>query len=772
MDQTEEQKTMFRVALAGNPNCGKTTLFNALTGAHQHVGNYPGVTVERRDGTFKIDDAREASLTDLPGTYSLSSFSPEEKVAQDELLSGVHDVVVVVADSGNLQRQLVLMTQVMQMGANIVLCLNMADEAKAAGQVLDLPQMEKLLGVPVVETVGHKREGIDGLKAAIAKAIEHPVKKHRLVLGERLEKVMAEIRPLIPEGFARPEAADWFASRLLIGDRETVERLSGMPKGAEALEKIAALRTKLEAEIGHDAGLAVTEGYFGFVDGLLKEVMTQRSREDAREMTKKIDAVLANRVLGLPIFALVMFLIFQLAFTLGDPPMGWIESGFGALGEWVGGFIEHDLLKSLIVDGIIGGVGGVIVFLPNILLLFLGLAFLEDTGYLARSAFLLDRVMHMFGLHGKSFIPMVTGFGCSVPGIMATRTLENEKDRLTTMFVLPLMSCGARLPIWMLLIPAFFPTKSGGLMLFLIYTIGIVVALLLSLVLRKTVLKGAESPFVMELPPYRLPTLRGILTKMLDRGWMYLKKAGTIILAVTILLWVLAKFPGVDEGKYAVDALVDAGKITVVEDPPEEEAAEADADKDKEKADEAKAAVAEADGKDKAEGGEAEPEKEELPVADRLAKAKAGENVTLTQSELEGVHAEEDLEASYVAKIGKTFAPLFKPMDFDWKMVTAMIGAFAAKEVFVAQMGVVYSMGEVDEESEGLRATLQKNYTPLTGFTLMVFLLISAPCMATIAVTKRESNSWKWALGQLLGLTVLAYVLALLVNLVGKALGF
>lgn len=747
----EGEARPIRIALAGNPNCGKTTLFNALTGARQHVGNYPGVTVERRDGRLALSDDRDAALIDLPGTYSLTSLSPEERVAQDELLSGGHDVIVVVADSTNLHRNLVLLAQIMQMGANIVVCLNMADEARAAGQVVDVAQMEKLLGCPVVETVGHKRRGIDDLKAAIERAIRSPQRSHRLVLGERLDVALVQVRPLIPAGFARPEAMDWVAMRLLVNDPETVRRFLAQAGTAPAATQIAAIRARVEAETGRDMALLVTEGYFGFVDGLLREVMTQHSRADARALTEKIDAVLAHRVLGLPIFAAVMYAIFWITFTLGDPPMGWIEEGFGALGAWVSGLWPEgsdSALRSLLVDGVIGGVGGVIVFLPNILLLFLCLAFLEDTGYMARAAFLVDQLMHRFGLHGKSFIPMMTGFGCSVPGIMATRTLENERDRLTTMLVLPLISCGARLPIWLLLVPAFFPQTWRAPMLFGIYAVGILLALCLALVLRKTVLKGEDAPFVMELPPYRLPTLRGALTKMGERGWLYLKKAGTIILAVSIILWALTAYPKVDA--YAVDALVESGKIAVVADP-EPPADEADEARSGEEAADAPAAPS---------------------IEERIARAEKGEQVTILQSELDARHGEEDLNASFSGRIGHALEPIFRPLGFDWKMVTAMLGAFAAKEVFVAQMGIVYSMGEVDESSEGLRDSLRGDYTPLVGISLMLFLLISAPCMATIAVTKRESNSWKWALAQLGGLTALAYVISLLVFQVGRLLGF
>ncbi|MBI5546702.1 MAG: ferrous iron transport protein B, partial [Deltaproteobacteria bacterium] len=598
-----------RIALAGNPNCGKTTIFNALTGSRQPVANYPGVTVERRAGSFSLED-RRVELVDLPGTYSLSSYTPEERVAQDELGLGF-DVVVVVTDSTGLKRNLVLLAQLMQAGVNPVLCLNMADEARAAGQVLDVPMMERLLGIPVVETVGHRGAGIEGLKAAISRAAARPVTRHRLVLGERLEAALGAVRAKVPEGLAGKMSADWVAARLVVGDADVVARAEASQDGRAALAEAVRERARILADAGQDAALYVTERYFGFVDGLLREVVRTPQRANARILSDRIDSVVVHPALGLPIFALVMYAIFWLTFAVGELPMGWIEAGFA----WLGGAISSlwpqgsdSPLRSLIVDGIIGGVGGVIVFLPNILLLFLGLAFLEDTGYLARAAFLTDRAMHRFGLHGKSFIPLMTGFGCSVPGILATRTLENERDRLTTMLVLPLMSCGARLPIWMLLVPAFFPAAWRAPVLWLIYASGIGLALVLALLLRRTVLKGEDAPFVMELPPYRLPTLRGAALKMVERAGLYLRKAGTIILGVSILLWAATSYPKAQS--YRVDAAVAAGELVV-------------------------------------SGEGASPR---------------GAAKVITPAELENRRAAENLEASVAGRIGHALEPAFRPL--------------------------------------------------------------------------------------------------------------
>jgi ferrous iron transport protein B len=686
-----------RVALAGNPNSGKTSLFNALTGSRQRVGNYAGVTVEKRVG-HRNTDANRLEFLDLPGTYSLSSYSPEERVAQEELLRDDLDVVVVVADSTLLRRSLVLLAQIMQTGNRVVLCLNMADEAEQAGQRLDLGAMEELLGIPVVSTVAHRRLGMPELVDAIERATSLRPVADRVVLGDRLHDAIAAVAAELP---SRTTGRDWRATRLLAGDEGVLD--GAVPRNAA--DVAAAQRVRLEAETGREVSVYLMEQYFGFVDGLLTEVTLRPQRADARAFSDAVDRVAVNRWLGLPLFAAAIYGIFWLTFTVGALPMEWIESGFAWLagvvdGLWAPG--SESPLRSLLVDGIIGGVGGVLVFLPNVVLLFLGLAILEDTGYMARAAFLMDRVMHRFGLHGKSFMPMVTGFGCSIPGIMATRTLENERDRLTTMLVLPLMSCGARLPIWLLLVPAFFAPQWQAPALFGIYAFGVLAALTLALVLRKSVLRGDDAPFVMELPPYRVPTLRGVLTRIGDRAWIYLRKAGTIILAISILMWAITAYPKKDV--YDVDAAVEAG------------------------------------------------------------------TVQLTDAQIENARAAEDLRFSIAGRIGHAMAPVIEPLGFDWKMGTAMVGAFAAKEVFVSQMGIVYSMGETDEESTSLREAIRSEYSIVTGISLILFLLISTPCMATIAVTRRESGRWRWALLQLGGLTVVAYLVSLTVSQVGRLL--
>jgi ferrous iron transport protein B len=692
-----------QVLLLGNPNSGKTTLFNALSGLHQHVGNYPGVTVEKRQGSFKVDN-KTFDLTDLPGTYSLSWYSPEERIAQEELMQGTRNtVVVVVVDSTTLKRSLVLLAQAMLLGVNPVLCLNMADEAKKSGQRLNLPLLSNLLGIPVVETVGHKSRGMTTLKQAIASAHKKPVTSHRLVLGERLDAALRAIASPLEKTTVKRQQRNWVATKLLLGEAENVKRIQNHGKpGTKALGLAESWRNKIQQSSGQDMATFMTERYYGFVDGLLRETLTRASRVNAREISDRIDAVVVHRLMGLPIFLLVMYGIFWLTFSVGEIPMNWIEAGFGSLGDGLSRLwpAESDsALRSLLIDGIISGVGGVLVFLPNIVLLFLGLAFLEDSGYMARAAFLMDKLMHAFGLHGKSFIPMMTGFGCSIPGIMSTRILENQRDRLTTMLVLPLMSCGARLPIWMLLIPAFYPPVYQAPMLWLIYMTGIALALGLAWVLRHSILKGDDAPFVMELPPYRLPTLRALGSKMGERSWLYLRKAGTVILSISIVMWFITSYPKPNE----------------ISEPHDSTTKQAE-------------------------------ENQHQQQAQRLRYSIAG-------------------------RLGQAIEPIISPLGFDWKIGTALIGAFAAKEVFVAQMGIVYSLGGEKSGLDSLRRVLRRDYSPVTGLSLMLFLLIATPCMATFVMIRRESGRLVWALAQFFGLTVIAYLVSLGVYQLGSLMG-
>ena len=712
--ETAKAGRQLTIALAGNPNSGKTTIFNEMTGGRQHVGNYPGVTVEKTEGVCRHGQ-EQLCIVDLPGTYSLTAYSAEELVARNFVIHEKPDVVIDILDAGNLERNLYLAVQIMELGAPLVLALNMSDVAKRRGLEFDLDLLSELLGARVIPTVGNKGVGKDELlSAAVETAVggERPSPR-RIDYGAEIEAEIDQLAKAIEQTGVAIDGVPtrWLAVKLLEGDTALREEL-GRDGLIDAADKAA---QRLESLLGDSPEALIADRRYGFISGACQEAV-KSTVESRRNRSDSIDAVVTNRMLGLPIFLGLMYAVFWLTFTVGDPFMGWIEGGFEWLAGTVGGFWaegSESMLRSLLVDGIIGGVGGVLVFLPNILLLFLAIAILEDSGYMARAAFLMDRLMHKIGLHGKSFVPMLIGFGCSVPAIMATRTLENRRDRLVTMLVVPLMSCGARLPIYALIIPAFFADHLHAPMLWIIYLIGIALAVICAKLLKMTILRGEAPPFVMELPPYRTPTLKSVGLHMWNRGGAYLKKAGTIILGISVLLWAMQQWPGLSQEK--ADSF--AAQRTAIE-------------------------------------------------------AKADVSDEARQEELAGVdHAEAEatLEASLMGRVGHGLEPILRPAGFDWKVSTAMIGAFGAKEVFVAQMGIVYSLGEEeDEESEPLRAKLQANYTPLQGFCIMLFCLVSAPCMATIAVTKREANSWKWALFQLVGLTVLAWVVTVAVYQVGS----
>jgi ferrous iron transport protein B len=676
------------IALTGNPNSGKTTLFNALTGSRQHVANYPGVTVEIKNGLCRYGEYK-IKVVDLPGTYSLTAYSPEELVARQFILEQKPDVVADVIDSSNLERNLYLAVQLMEMNVPLVLAFNMADVAKARGLEFDLHLLELLLAVPIVSIVARKEQGIQSLLDAVLKAARTcGTRQVQIPFGPQVESQLERLIPLVnPESdFARRFGARWVALKMLEGDRQIL----ALPHSGQLLAGVESAIKELEKHYHETLDIVIADRRYGFISGACQETVrtTVQTRHDRSDV---IDRVLTHHLWGLPIFAVMMYVIFYLTFTVGAYPMGWLESLFGWMGatltaHWPAAWPEG--FRSLLVDGIIGGVGGVIVFLPNILLLFLGIAFLEDTGYMARAAFLMDRIMHKIGLHGKSFIPMLVGFGCSVPAIMATRILENRRNRLTTMMVIPLMSCGARIPIYALIIPAFFAPIWRGPMMWLIYVIGIALAIVCAKLLRVTVLRGETTPFVMELPPYRMPTTKSLLLHTWDRGLMYLHKAGTVILFFSILLWAAGTYP----------------------------------------------------------------------------KAPAEKLIGLDASQRQSVQ----LQYSITGRVGKMMAPVVRPMGFDWKIGTALIGAFAAKEVFVSQMGIVYSVANAGQRSESLRKHLRADYSPLVGFCIMLFCLIGTPCVATVAITAREAGGWKWAALQYFGLTALAYMLTLVIYQIGR----
>lgn len=704
-----------RVALAGNPNCGKTTIFNALTGTRQHVGNYPGVTVERKCGTCRIKDL-SVELIDLPGIYSLSSSSPEEKVAFRELLHGEIDLILNVIDASNAQRNLYLTTQLAELDLPMVLVFNMIDDAEKRGLAFDFEKFSGFFGAPVITTVGFSGQGIDQLRDIIYR-IAHEANPPRPVkpkYGPKTDQAIRALTEKIRE-LQRPETRRipprYFAIKLLENDSE----ISSRPEFASLLPEAAEWRQAITNRNGLNSEVLMADYRYGVIAGACREAI-RISNDVRRQLSDSIDRVVTNRFFGLPIFLLMMYLVFMFTFVIGQYPMDWLDALFGALADginaiWPTG--QAEFFRRLLVEGIIGGVGGVLVFLPNILLLFMAIAFLEGTGYMARAAFVMDGFMHMFGLHGKSFIPMLLGFGCSVPAIMATRTIESERDRLTTIMIIPFMSCGARLPIYSLIIPAFFAVRYQALMMWIMYVIGVVVALFCALLLKSTLFRGEGEVFVMELPPYRLPTGRSILIQMWERAVMYLHKAGTLILGASVILFLINTFPEKTDFGATGEKLAAVEQSTTLS---------------------------------------AEEKKVEL-------------------AELNGEIKAQKLEYSTAGRLGRALSVVLSPIGFDWKVSSALIGAFAAKEVFVAQLGVLFSIEDAEASADSLQARLRQAYTPLQAFCIMLFCLLTIPCMATVAIVRRETNSWKLTFFQMGLYTVVAYVMTFIAFRIGLLFG-
>lgn len=708
-------KKHFKVALAGNPNCGKTSIFNALTGARQHVGNYPGVTVESKSGTFYIGDI-EIELVDLPGVYSLSSSSPEEAVVFDEFMKSGIDLILNVIDSSIPRRSLYLTTQLAELHIPMLLAFNMSDDARKKGFKFDIPKLEKYFGSPIAQTVGRTSDGVKDLVKKLSEALKNlenhgvPMLSYGADIDDSINAVARKIDALKIEKYSHIPSR-FFAIKLLESDNCTMRLPELRPVWGEVSAQIKHLS---DIHAIDDTSTFMADRRYAMLSGACRDAISMTG-EKRREISDKIDAVMTNKFFGLPLFLVIIYLTFQFTFTLADPFMGMIEDFFGWLGDLVKSYWNPETLpylRDLLTDGVIGGVGGVIVFLPNILFLFFAIAILEDSGYMARAAFVMDGIMRKFGLQGRSFVPLVLGFGCNVPAIMATRTIESDRDRKATIMILPLMSCGARLPIYALIIPAFFAAKYQAFMMWIMYVIGVVVALVAARILKNTIFKGDGEVYLMELPPYRLPTLRSLLLHMWDRGKMYLHKAGTIILATSIILYIFNTYPEKTEFSKDYDTLIAAAQKA--------------------------------------------PETEESAAAVEA---------------LENEKSAEAMEYTISGRIGKALEPVFKPIGFDWKATTASIGALAAKEVFVSQLGILFAEGEADEESVPLREQLVKNYTPLQAFCMMLFSLMSIPCLATLAVMKRELNSWKAVVAEAFALFILAYVASLVVYQLGSLFG-
>lgn len=539
-----------KIGLAGNPNVGKTTLFNNLTGLNQHVGNWPGKTVEKAEGHYNYNNNR-VDVIDLPGNYALSAHSIEEIVSRDFIVDEDSDVIVNIIDASNLERNLYLTVQMMELGANLVVALNMNKFAQDKGYTIDAKKLSDLLGVPVVEIEANSKIGKDQLLKTIEEAAKNPVNTvNRLSYGPELFDHLNELQTAIEEDKNLGDVPSrWIAIKLLEDDEIILDRIEDSSKRNNILNTTEKVKKHFKDIYNESSEEVIANARYAYIEGLLKEVLTKPATEK-KTLTDKIDNIVTNRILGFPIFLVIMYLMFQITFTVAAPFQDWIDEGFGILGEMVAAALGDGMLTSFIVDGIIGGVGGVLVFLPQIILLFLIISFLEDSGYLARAAFVMDKVMHsLVGLHGKAFIPMILGFGCGIPGIMATRTMENEKDRLITMLIVPFMSCTARLPVYLLLVGAFFAAADQTNVIFSLYVLGIIVAIIVAFILRKTLFDDMDAPFVMELPDYKLPTLRGILMHTAEKSWGFVRKAGTIILAAAIIVWILSSFPaGVEYG--------------------------------------------------------------------------------------------------------------------------------------------------------------------------------------------------------------------------------
>ena len=701
------------VALAGNPNSGKTTIFNNITGARQHVGNYAGVTVERREG-FRRFQGQDLLLVDLPGTYSLTANSLDEIVARNVIIDEKPDLIVNILDASNLERNLYLALQLLELERPLVLALNMTDMAEKAGIRINSDVLRTRLGVPVVKLIGNRNQGTEELLQTVVESSKRTIyRPFSIDYGAKIEAAIVEVTEALQNLTHVKFPIRWLAVKLLENDTEVQASLLKIEGGSAVAAIVARVRNKTAVLLGEELEIAMAEARYRVVADIVAEFVDSSGRQE-QTVSDRIDRVLTHRVLGLPLFFGIMWLLFNVVFTVGEIPQGWIEDAVKGFSDLVSANLAEGELRSLLVDGIIGGVGSVLTFLPSILLLFFGIALLEDTGYMARAAFVMDRVMRAVGLHGKSFIPLLLGFGCSVPAVMGARTLENKSDRMVTILVSPLMSCSARLPVYTLLIAAFFSENVAGSVLFSIYFLGISLAILMALVFRKWMFPGASEPFIMEMPPYHLPTLRSIAIHMWERSILYLKKAGTLILAASILIWFITNYPANVE--YSKDYDAAKGQIT-------------------EQYDEVAA----------------------KPLLAQLDQEQAGEKLAL----------------SYAGQFGHFIEPVIKPLGFDWKMGVGLVSAVAAKEVLVSTLATIYSVGDVEEDSQSLQEALAADaaFSPLVAFGLMVFTLIYSPCLAVLAVVRRETNSWKWPAFSFVYSTTLAWIMSFVVYQGGRLLG-
>lgn len=734
-----KKRRTINVALVGNPNCGKTSLFNFASGAHERVGNYSGVTVDAKEGWFEFEGYR-FNLVDLPGTYSLSTYSPEEMYVRRQIIDKTPDIVINVIDSSNIERNLYLTTQLIDMHLRMVCALNMFDEFDKRGDKLDYQRLGQLFGIPMVPTVFKTGKGVDLLFHIIINMYEgvdfidsngdiNPevardlqdwhkdyeskhVRNHdedfahgskpksvfrhiHINHGKYIENAIDEIKEELKSNvdIRHKYSTRYLAIKLLENDRSTEDFVGTLPNGRHILELRGKAAESIKKELKEDSETAIMNAKYGFINGALKEAGFEvGSKKDTYQITHALDAVITHKYAGFPIFILFIYVMFQVTFSLGEYPMDWIEAGVSWLGDFISDTMPDGPVKAMITDGIIGGVGAVIVFLPQILILYAFISFMEDSGYMARAAFIMDKLMHKMGLHGKSFIPLIMGFGCNVPAVMATRTIESHRSRLITMLVLPLMSCSARFPIYIMIIGTFFAAQYRSIVMLSLYVIGITMSVITSRILSKFFIKGEDTPFVMELPPYRFPTWKAIGRHTWEKGRQYLRKMGGIILVASIIVWALGYFP-----------------------------------------------------------------------------------------HDEGLDNQTQLEKSYIGTIGKTIEPIFSPQGFDWKLDVGLIAGVGAKEIVASTMGVLYSDDDsfsdddqYDEDTEKytrLRRQMHNDgITPLTAYCFLLFVLLYFPCIATIAAIKSETGSWKWALFTVCYTTALAWIVSALVYNIGNLL--
>ena len=688
----------YRIALAGNPNSGKTSIFNALTGQHQHIGNYPGVTVEKKSGIVQVDD-NLVEFIDLPGTYSLSAYSLEEVVSRDFVLNEKPDVVIDILDSTNLERHLYLLLQFQELGVPIVGALNMTDEVEAKGVMIDSEQLSSILGIPFVKTIGSTGAGIERLLAVALKVAEGQLssQKRHLNYGKQVELAHEAIIDalMLDESFKERYSLHWIAIKLLEKDRDAIHKIENEHRlAAIVLQAAKDWRERLEKEFDEDCEVIIGEQRYAYIHGAIKETVKIAKRRQVVDFTESIDRIVLNRFLGIPVFLGIMFVIYQITFKLGNPLSDGVSIVFTHLSLFLTRILPAGPLRELLTNGIINGVGGVLTFLPLVVLLFLGLSFLEDTGYLARAAFVMDKFFHIFGLHGRSFIPFMISTGCAVPGIMSARVLANQKDRKVTILVSPLMMCGAKAPVVAMLVAAFFP-EHATLIFWNIWLFGWLMAFVMALIFKQSLFRGAQTPFVMELPPYRLPTVKNVFIHMWEKSSEYIKKAGTVILAASIIVWFLLSYPKVPTRTSDLSA-------------------------------------------------------ENVPA----------------------------IEYSFGGQLGKMAEPVLRWAGFDWKIGISLIAGVAAKEVIISTLGILYGI-EAQLSSDQLHVDFMvkneikndQQYSPLIAIALMVFIMIYIPCIATLAMVKKELGSWKWPLFQVGYTLLVAFIIAVGIYQIGGLLG-